>query len=142
MSETWEEQKARWDKEAEERLVKAQEAWDKTYRKLKPASKESYNGNAYYTFVDSVKETPSEVKTKSTRFTLNTKSGKIESMHTSTSKSQRFFVVGGEFAGQKRTCEQVGEDYYSYNCASFNRSAGYRGKNIPHVILIHKDLLT
>lgn len=132
--------KKKYEEEERKRKIKAQKAWDEKYSKLKPQEtwKDKEGGQTRITFLDWVKETDDEVKTKTTMFTFYTKNkGSVEYMHTSTSKSQRFFVATGPLAGQRKTVEQAGEAYYLFNYSSRD----WNNEGIPHVILVHKDNL-
>jgi hypothetical protein len=132
-----------WQKKYEEQCrkdkIKAQKAWDEKYSKLEPQEtwKDGDSG-IRITFLDWVKETDDEVKTKTTVFTFFAKNkGAVEYMHSYTSKSQRFFVATGPLAGQRKTVEQAGEDYYLFNYSTRD----WKNEGIPHVILVHKDNL-
>ena len=117
--------------------AKAEKAWNKTYSKLKPISRTEHGGGEEtLTFLDWVRETESKVKTKTTNLTMNKKSREMLYIHSFISESQRFLVISGPLAGQKKTLEEVGDDYQWFNNAGSPR---FRDKNIPHAIFVHKS---
>lgn len=139
--ETWEQ---KWAREEKERAAKAKKAWaiyqaDKT-RTLLEKRRDRRDKEWVYDYQDWVKETESERRVKTTRFTVHD-SGKV-SMWSTTSKSQKFLCVNGPLAGKRvvqdvRVEPKTGE-YKLYNTA--NREYPDKG-DIPQCVLVHRDSL-
>jgi hypothetical protein len=131
--ETSEQREARWAREEAEALAKAQKAWE-TYKTQKPIEKhhDRDGRETTYTFLDWVKETDTERRTKTTWFRLQ--GGKVVYMSSSTAKKQKFLVVSGPKAGERLTDED--EDYVLFNVASMNYG---RKIQAPRCVLVHKS---
>lgn len=132
--ETWEQ---RYERERAAHEAKAKKAWEKTYKFKKDEAKRQRDKQreiTSYEFLDWTKETETERKTKTTRFTFED-GGRVW-MHSSVSKQQKFLVVSGPLAGKRLVDDNP--DYVLYNCAYFNRGSAKKN-DVPRVVLVHRS---
>ncbi len=139
MSEETYEQK--YKREAAEARAKAKKAFetykaDKTKKAkvtvIKADKERGTEGFTDYEYLDWVKETETERRTKTTSFRVFASRDGIYH-HTSTSKSQKFLVVSGPLKGTRQTDE---DDNY----VLFNRNSSWRGgkdSKVPKCVLVH-----
>lgn len=129
-----------YEREEKARMAKAALAWETKYKDLKPIEKDRSTDNGVkcidYVFVDWVKETDTEVKTKTTKFSIYS-NGQIR-MWTGTSKASRYPAIGGPLNGQVVTATQAGDDYAWYNCGESDYGSE-NPKNAPKCLFIHKS---